>query len=1003
MANERENYCRLLGLNPFKEDSYTEQKLTAAIDRIEEKWNKDLRDRNSAPKVKYQAEENLKLVADMRDVMDHTILRQEEFEKGREILRRKATKLKRSAIVLPNGDIVLPGRKVEELVKKIQWENIDGKTFIAASGLKIVPTPRSVDNTTSAAFRTINELGCYSPYEFVNNIIGIHELDLHLSKVEENGDPDKFRIACDTIGKRLANVKNGTLPNLDAYIGAIRGIKTNYDDEPLKKLVEYGKCRKAVEPILAQMEEDEGDIQFNREYIDNLLITYASDGVDHELCLRLIVEHCIKRAIAANFSLKDSKLGQCPRCRAMMFKGNDVLFCPCCGSAVSEICPCCGTAQTAGNSNCVGCGAELAPSLRSVRQSEDEIRKLIIEGNLGRASEAVSGLETAYPAIESAAKLKEKIKEAYGRINALVDRITDDYTGRNYADLIRAVDNGTVEFPSLSEKEEVRRRYTEAKKKFDEADELCVQAVNASEEEAKELYIRASDICPDHPDAVSKLRNYPPEGPADGVYHSESDGIEISYAVPEERRGLTFCIYRNEGSYPEVDQTTKPLAETEGWVYTDMATEPGVEYYYRIYSKRWGVLSQEYAECGPCVVIREVTNVKIEPCEDGLRITYLPPKGCTHVRIWRKESGNAIGVGDEDEILHNDSGTVFDDSLVSGTVYHYLFVAEYEIGGIQHRSYGTEFSGLTAVLPQPISDLTVRWDRRHRCYTAKWTGSQDAVLYYSDRKDAVTGQRLSPKVLETEMNRIEPLDSDDGTFRFTLPDTTVTYVFPVLNVGTTYIRGKECVVANLRPFGNVSKTVDGYDCAVRMAWPENADSASVEIAGKNEDGEDAVEEFEVSREEYSDADGIQFRLNGSLRTAVTLRAVYDIDGVKQKSIGVTTDIFTGSCSKVKYRLCKESVKGDRKKVRIDVDFECPGENSVPRCVMIAVKEGIPLRRTDGEQIWESDDPVILSDGKCQCSFVIPKEIADLGRMRLFFPDRKNYGRYRFVHPVYRRK
>ncbi|MBQ5483393.1 MAG: hypothetical protein IIT75_03445, partial [Candidatus Methanomethylophilus sp.] len=122
-----------------------------------------------------------------------------------------------------------------------------------------------------------------------------------------------------------------------------------------------------------------------------------------------------------------------------------------------------------------------------------------------------------------------------------------------------------------------------------------------------------------------------------------------------------------------------------------------------------------------------------------------------------------------------------------------------------------------------------------------------------------------------------------------------------------------------------------------------------------------------------------------------------------RSIGITTDVYSGTWSRINYTLDTESVKGDRKKTRVVIKMSCPGETVIPRCVMVACDGHIPLRQKDGQVIWESDDPLILVDGATVVSFVTPKDGVDLSSMRLFFADRADYDKFGFVHPIYRRK
>ncbi len=1004
MNEDRENYCKLLGLNPYKMKEYTDEFISGRIQTMEERWDHDLKSASISKAKKFELTEYLKMIPDIRSTMDSSVLKEEEFENAKKLLERKASKIRRDSIILHDGGIIIPQASADKLAAKIKWEGIDARTIITASGIKTAPAPRPVPINTNTSFRMMNDLGCYTPYEFINDLISYPELNLSVNKVSEESSKDDVRIIYETVAKRLSNIKMGRIPNLDLYIQTIRAVKTSLStDDKFDELVMYGKCCEALKPAFEQMEEDEGT-QFTRAYIDNLLATYVdADKVDCDLCIKILEEHCYKKLYPANFSSEESGLATCPRCKSLINIGPDNQFCPSCGSAINAVCPACGTAQTAANHNCVNCGVELAASMSKAKGYEDSISKLITAGMPDRALDELSALENTYPQYAAIPGLKAKIHECHDRVCSLVERISYDFSSFNYYDLKKAVEEGRIDFPALLDREDVKLRYEEACKKVAEADELCVRAADSEGSEAMELYINASEICPDHPDAVNMLMRYPPEGPGEAEVQTNVDIIEIKYEIPEERRGMTFCIYRNEGSYPEVDQYTKPLAEIDGWTFSDKTAEPGVEYYYKIYSKRWGVLSEECSKCGPAIVLCEVTNVDIENTDNGFKINYQLPRGADRVRIWRKEAGLPAGTGNEDELFHDNNGVVYDDDLEGGVTYTYLFVTEYDINGATERSYGSIFSATTAALPNPINDLEVRWDRKRGNYIASWTGPANATLYYSPRRIDMGVNHMSVRDLSSAMTRIEPLDTEDGTYRFDLPESTVIYVYPTITSGSTAVIGKEFVIANLRPFSNLSKSVEGSTCRLSMAWPEDAEFAVLEIDGKDSNGNDRHDEMEVGRDEYNNEGFVEFPLGGASNTTVTVYAAYMIEGEPRKSIGLTTQIYSGEYSKVTYTVDTESVKGDRRKVRVVIYFSCPDESVLPRCVMVRSEEGIPLREKDGTVVWESDDPIVLANGRAECFFVTDREALDLTRMRLFFPDRKHYNKYRFVHPIHHRR
>lgn len=999
MSRSRENYCKLLGLNPYKK--YSDDQILAAIDAVKAQWEKDLKAHNKSPGQLYQINENLKMIPSMTEDLKNPVSRDREFEEAKKIIKKKLSGLMRKVIVLTDGRIVIPPSTIQDLKDKMNWNVVSNSTLKDALGDIITTFSPSINYRTSEAYKRMNELDTHSPVELLNKVIRIKEMNIQTGFVDETTSPDNLRRAYGEAYSRIDCLKANRFEYQDLYYKVLLAVKNTINtDEGLDELNRYCLCMRVLGPVFQQMEDDSG-IQFSRTYIDGLLKNYASNtGADLDLCIELMEEFCIKRVFPANFSKKESSLGTCPKCKTLIFSDPNCFYCPGCGFAVNSICPSCGRAQTANNEFCVACGINIETAVNTAKAEVTKIKDLLSSGKVIEVSEVFGELSKNYPSFDLIPQIEAKIKSATEKVNEIYAEVETDYVSSRFFALKKAVENGLLLFPHLLDREDIRSRYEVACEKVALADNLCVEAAKRSEEESRELYIQASEFCLDHPECVAKLRNVPPDGPADAKFECTDNGISISYSIPEDRRGVRFCIYRNSVYPPEVDQSTTPLFETDKWVFTDNTAEPGIEYYYRIYSRRWGILSQEYAECGPAVLLNEVTDTKIEPVEDGLKIMYTRPAGCSRVRIWRKASDSPLG--EEDEIFHNDTGVVFDIGLQSGMLYHYLFVTEYEINGNSLRSNGTTASGHTADLPTPVEDLTVTWDRKRNCYIADWTGPENTFLYYALSKSDLPEVHTTQKTLSDNMVRIDPLNSDDELFRFKLPVATVVYVCPVIKVGNTFIRGRECVVADLRPFKNLSHSVEGRTAKLTLTWPEDAENLFAVVSGKNPDGTDDISEYTVSRNEYDSYNFFAFPLKGSAKTKVTVFAEYSVDEKKLRSIGRSTEIVCYRCSTIRYSLSLESVKGDRKVSRVRIKFSCDNRSNIPRCVMVVANGFIPLRAKDGKVIWESDEPVILLDGSTEVSFVTPKEKADLGHMRIFFADKEDYNKCHFMHPIFRR-
>lgn len=1005
MPQERSNYCLLIGLNPYKEASYSAVEISKRIDTKQKKWQKDSADNQNSLDRRFKASQLLNLVSDMREVMGSNAARSSEFESGRKLLQSKASKLKKDAIILHDGRILLLPGAEDELAKRLKWDDVNGAALITASGINPAKPPVPVAADIKVAYDKIAGVCCFTPMEVLNTLIEMPELEIGTNRLGLKATDDQIRTAFEAVEKRINTVRNGMIANQDAYIQCIRSLKMVLTpDEKLRLLIAYGRCQQALGPAMDTMDEDAGQ-PFTSNYLDSLLSIYARNaGVDTDLSIAILEEYCYRKRYLANFSRKDSQLTICPHCKGMIEDSEQTIYCPICGGAVKTVCPRCGMHQLSTNQRCVKCGFDFTSGLDSARKTEETIRAKVVSGAVREAAALVEKLHLDFPSFEDLDALQKLTSAATARYDATARRITDDYQVRNLYNLKTTAETVGKEFPNLLADPAVAAHYKEACSKVEEADRLCTEAAAKSGDEAMDLYIRAADRCPDHPDAMARMKDFPPDGPADATIQTREDTVVLRYAVPADRRGMTFCIYRCKGTLPEVDQSTVPLAEIPGGVFQDKTLDPGADYYYKVFAKRWGILSRDYASCGPAIVFREVESAVLDPVADGLLITYTAPRGCSRVRIWRKDGATTAGAGDEVEVQHDNTGKVNDRGLRGGVRYHYLFVAEYDVNGRIERSLGTEYVGETVRYPDPVIDLDIRWNKSDGSYTARWSSTENVALYTAPSKVKMFGTTVPMDDVESWMKKIEPLEIYKDGCRFELPDGAVMFVYPMIPLGRTAIRGRECMITNLRPFRDVEKRISGNECDISMTWPEGAESAIAVVGDKatNANSEHA-EKITVSREGYEADRRIRVIMGAAKKKTVTLYAVYDINGAKMNSLGIVLDLYSGVCGKVKYTAKVDAPHSSKHDCQIIVSFDAPDQTAIPPMLMVLTREGIPLKATDGEVIWESDEPLSVTEGKATASFTVPREKSDIARMRLFFSNKEDYNLNRFIHPLYNRR
>ena len=980
MPAERMNFCQALGLNPFREESFDPSEADSIIEAKKAEWEAKLQTRPSA-RTNWQYNKLISQIPEMRGVLRNEVLRHAEFENARRLVAAKASHLRRCTVTARTGECAVIPSLANKVLSHMLWDNIETDDLIKASGIYSSKLPQAASPQVTSVYKALRDMGCYTPEEFINTILGITGLNFGMNSIEEDAGPNVYFECIDEIYSKRDRLSRLEVPGWEAYNSTVVKLHSIRTASEVAEVRTYGKTMQALEPVIDILDQDSG-VGFTASYTDNIITTMLEDVPDKELAVRVLENYCYERGYPANFSSTDSALSLCPSCKALTpVIEDDACACAYCGSPVRVKCPVCGQVQNAGIV-CSGCKVTFAESSAKVAELTDAAEQALSRGDTDAASKAVAELRSDYPFFDS-----EPLETETAHIAEAVSSIREDsstlFRGRRYHSLKSLVESSAAEFPFIVNDPDVGPRYEKAKNAVAEADAMCVSA--SSEED----YIGAAEVCPDHPEALAALSVRPPQGPADGAATLHADGIVVSYAVPADRRGMVFCIYRGVGQLPEVNSETVPTVETDKGIWLDTSAEPGAPCYYRIHSRRWGVLSEEFAEAGPCVLVREVTNVTLTPIEDGIRAEYSKPEKCTRIRVWRKMSGYAAGTGEEVEIPAGDTG--FEDHGLRGSEsYVYLFVAEYD-GGF--RSSGTVFHAETLPYSEPITDLAVSWDRKTGLYTAEWSSDSDVKLYFSENRREFPGRITPMEDIDSWMTEIEPQSVEEDKAVFRLPHGASGFLTPVIPAGTVGIVGDCVLIANLRPISGVTRVNQDDGILLRFPWPTGSVGATA-VANK--------QQIPIDRKPGETEGAVLLRLAGASNCPVKLFAIYEVSGQRMMSNAVTANIWSEGYRKLSYTVSAVPAHNDRTQMEIQVTISCPDAGNIPCCIMVRSPDGMPLKATDGETVWRSDNPILLANGIAKGAFFLPKNEADIEHMRLFLADRSDYSRFRIIHPLYRR-
>lgn len=998
MATNRQNYCQLLGLNPLKESTYSAEAILKKIDSKRDKWLNDSRNKQNDTEQRFKAERLAESAEDMKAVFSDPRRKRDEFSKGQDLLKGKVQKLRMDCVILSDGTyLALPGA-ADAYTKKLHWDGITKADVLKLAGIKDGTPPKPVSEKVINAFKGLRSVDAYTPTEMLNALITHPSLEIGLDRLSEGSSFSQIRNSFDVCEKRVNSVRPDILPEQDSYIQCMRSVKLVLEpDKELASLVAYGKCNRALVNVMDTIEQ-EYTTQMSRKYIDELLNAHLSRDIDSEMAVLILQQFCFKKKFAANFSETDSTMIRCSECGNMVQAGPNTVFCPACGKNFKSVCPSCNTAQSSKNSVCVKCGFNFKEGMQKADRLSLDFRMSMQSGKVSKAEKALSQLKETFPGYNGIATMTMDLENAKNEISTSRRFILDAYGRGKYTEAKQSTEALIKKYPDALDGDiELSQKYSDSVTRYNRADMYCQKAAVADSKSARmQSFVAAAEICPDHPVAKAKLRDDPPMGPADAVGNMGDRAFTIRFQAPVEAAGITYCVYRERNSLPIVNEDTRPLAEIPGTVYVDKTMDPGVEYYYSVYSKRWGILSKEGAHIGPVMTISEVDNVIIKQIDGGLQLIFEKPKGASRVRLWRADGSDSVT---NTEIALNGQ-TVYDDiGLVGGKKYYYLFVAEYEGRNRIERSQGVIFSETTVDAPKPVKDMKISWNKSDSTYTAKWSTTEHVVLYSSKKKINIPGSMVPMEDITSWMTEIKPIMEYPDGVRFALPDGAVQYIYPVIKRGKVGIRGTETLVANLKPFRDVECTLSNKDCIITMGWPNDAVEAKLVISNDSDAKglDDTSAEIKTIRyEEYMEDKEIRIPMGKARKKCINIFAIYMLSNQMRPSRGIAIEVNSGDSRKVRYNMKKE-----RGGSLMDIATE-PGVSELPPVMLVQAATGIPLKRTDGEVVWRSNGPLSLQNGRGLVN-IAGGNLQDISRTRLFFEKDSDYYDFRFIHPLYRRE
>ena len=160
---------------------------------------------------------------------------------------------------------------------------------------------------------------------------------------------------------------------------------------------------------------------------------------------------------------------------------------------------------------------------------------------------------------------------------------------------------------------------------------------------ARVLYRKSLDIAADLPDALAGLHRCPPDAPTELAVQAMGDRIRLSWTPPppDGLGPLTFAVMRKRGGLPEHPADGTRIAEVSTCEFEDRRVKAGETVSYAVLAKRGEAESLAAVAAGPVLYLPDVQDVRVEPRERLVELSWIPPHGAFEIRVVRKRGCSA--------------------------------------------------------------------------------------------------------------------------------------------------------------------------------------------------------------------------------------------------------------------------------------------------------------------------------------------------------------------------
>lgn len=483
--------------------------------------------------------------------------------------------------------------------------------------------------------------------------------------------------------------------------------------------------------------------------------------------------------------------------------------CATCGMPIQVVCPKCGKPSGNEDYSCVNCGF----SLFNMREAPIKIKMAQVALDMGDIDSAIREYEAAaayWPGHPGLQAVQNGIKKVQKQVETAIDEAKELCKQRAYYGA-RAL------FGKIGYGAEAMLIRKEVDGAVNNADNLIAKAKTARDaNEQIDFYMQALSICADCVAAKEKLQLTPPTPPARIQAQVKGRTIHVEWAkLPSQY--IQYKLVRKANGRPAGPADGTVISETLSNFVDDIKAEPGISYYYAVYSKCGDVYSPRAAiTTGPVITVADIdlSTITLDIQETQIKFSIQFPKNAKSVEVYRDE-----------KLIKNLTGSSYiDTNLKTGQSYTYKFITVYEDSNQQkHKT-----AGVTQVIRPMSPPRPVKLELTENDHTAKLSWEKPAkgtlCIYESETPFTI----LENNKVNIDNLKYRQIDITGTTYHIAKNFSGVRYYLPVTVEGNIGIAGAQVRLISIITPAGVKFDRNEKQITVTWKW-ENIASVRIQV------------------------------------------------------------------------------------------------------------------------------------------------------------------------------